>query len=787
VFRELAATAVIDRRAVLVAVMACSCRGGGAAPAPPPASAATLEVDASSPALDQGMPRVECVLDDPRLAAARQYEQSGDDASAAHEVDRVRAAVNLTADRACAWDYLAGRLHAAAEEWSDAASAFARAHDADAGAACPLADYARLREAESLVHAGRFPEALAAASAIGAPLSAANEASLARADALSGSGDRAGAVLLWRTLLSAEPHGLRWVDTSMQLTRALLDGVDGPSALRAKEALERVTRVVVEAPSVADKLHALELRAQAAIAGGAPQPPPLTAEERLRQAQAWLDAAEPVHARPIAAAVLSGVSVRDASQRKLGCRAATLVAQTFAGHGRASQAADAWGEAIDRCAGDDSLVTALYSGGKSSSAANRPAEAQSRFAALEARFPDHHLADDARLRGATTALEDGDTARAVGMLTSLPDAYPEGDVRGEALFRAAIADWVAGDLDGARAALDRAVALGPEAPGSPASGRAQYFRGRVAEKQGDVADAKARYAAVVGAFPLSYYMLLAYARLRALDPALARSTVQTALDAEPPAPFLTHEEPLLASPAFARFVRLLEVGESDAARHEASAAGLFAQDVDPEVLWTIAWTYDKAGAPEIGHGFARTRLAQYRGHWPKGRWRLAWETAFPRTWPDRVVHESEDAQIPAALTWAIMREESAFYPDARSSAGAIGLMQLMPATARKVGADASAWFDDASLRRPEVSIQLGARLLSSLRQSFPGRPEQAIAAYNAGPVAVRRWTATIDDDGPDMFVERIKFDETRAYVKRVLESEAAYAYLYSAASLDDLP
>ena len=70
--------------------------------------------------------------------------------------------------------------------------------------------------------------------------------------------------------------------------------------------------------------------------------------------------------------------------------------------------------------------------------------------------------------------------------------------------------------------------------------------------------------------------------------------------------------------------------------------------------------------------------------------------------------------------------------------------------------------------------------------SFPGHPALAIAAYNGGSVAVRRWLVEHGADDFDVFVERIPFDETRNYVKRVLASEAAYAYLYAPAALEEL-
>jgi len=88
--------------------------------------------------------------------------------------------------------------------------------------------------------------------------------------------------------------------------------------------------------------------------------------------------------------------------------------------------------------------------------------------------------------------------------------------------------------------------------------------------------------------------------------------------------------------------------------------------------------------------------------------------------------------------------------------------------------------------RPDVSIALGTRLLSQLRKSYPNRPELAVAAYNGGAVAVRRWLTERRTDDVDLFIERIPFDETRNYVKRVLASQAAYAYLYAPKSLDEL-
>jgi soluble lytic murein transglycosylase len=757
---------------------------------PPPSGseAGRLRGDADS-ATGDGLPKISVVLDDPRLLAARERQQARDDSAAAREVDRVQAASSLEPAASCEWSYVAGRLHLAAGESNDAVVAFERAAKADdAGAPCPLSSYALLREAQALVHLGRYDEALAAARAVGGDVATGEEAQTVLADALASKGDRASALPMWRSLLTlpgARPGTSRWAEMAVRLAAALLDGADGSPRAHAEEALDLLTRVLVESPMAVERLDVLGLRVRAAALPGGRGPPPLTVEERVRQAQAWLDASQPKRAREVAEDVLKAAPRGGKLHREAVCKAAVLAAQAMP-RGQAEASAAAWGVAIARCDGDDALATALYSGAKASASAQRYDEAITRFRKVETTFPTHRLADDARLRSALVVREQGDDARSLVILESIPDAYPEGDMRGEALFRVALARLVAGDPYAARAPLERCLALSQEDRGSVLAGRASYFRARIAELTGDANDAKSRYAALIADQPLTYYMLLAYARLSGFDADLARGARDAAVAREQAGPFLTHDHPEFASAAFDRFVRLLQVGEIDTARREAAAGGLVAESVDPEVLWTIAWLYDLAGAPDLGHAFARGRLVDYRSHWPSGRWRFAWEAAFPRAWEPIVASESESSRIPAPLTWAIMREESAFNPDAHSLANAIGLMQLLGGTARQVARGTPLPWDDDALRRPPVAIALGTRLLASLRASFPGRPGLAIAAYNGGSGSVRRWLADRGRDDFDVFVERIPFDETRAYVKRVLASEAAYAYLYAPDVLDEV-
>lgn len=133
-----------------------------------------------------------------------------------------------------------------------------------------------------------------------------------------------------------------------------------------------------------------------------------------------------------------------------------------------------------------------------------------------------------------------------------------------------------------------------------------------------------------------------------------------------------------------------------------------------------------------------------------------------------------------ALVLALIRQESEFYPKARSSVGALGLMQLMPATARQTARGSGLPYDRSRLTSdPEYNIRLGQAYLRELLAEFDGSYILALAAYNAGPSRARRWIQLYGDPrdpavDPILWIERIPFSETRNYVQRILESLVVY-------------
>jgi soluble lytic murein transglycosylase len=548
-------------------------------------------------------------------------------------------------------------------------------------------------------------------------------------------------------------------------------------------ALDLATRIVVEVPKMAESsgAEAIRKRALERLGARAAGRGPLTATQRIQQARAWLESGDAERAASLARAIeREAVSRKDGAIR---CAASTLRAQALA-HTKGG-VGSAWDDAIVGCEGDPGLVTALYSGAKAA-AAKHPDVARARYARVEQLFHEHRLADDARFQGALLALAGGDEATFTTMMLSLPDDYPSGDQRAEALFRVALTRMAHGDWTHVAPLLDRIVELNPDDQHWATAGRAEYFRARAAYESGDHDDARRRYAAVVDRHPFAYYMAEAYDRLSEDDPSLATGAISAAIRKESDEPFSAGTHPELASAAFARALALLEVGDIDLARREFAGAGATRDGVAPEVLWTVALLYDQAGAPDVGHAFARQRLKDYLAHYPVGAWRTKWEIAYPRAFDELVGADSATNRIPRALAWAIMREESDFVPEAKSASSAYGLMQLIVPTAKAVARGLGLPSDESALRQPSVNVALGTRLLAELRGSFADNPALAIAAYNGGSGAVNRWLAARGDGPFDLWVEQIPWEETRGYEKRVLSSEAAYAYLYDPAALDEV-
>ncbi|WP_245974175.1 lytic transglycosylase domain-containing protein [Bosea caraganae] len=280
--------------------------------------------------------------------------------------------------------------------------------------------------------------------------------------------------------------------------------------------------------------------------------------------------------------------------------------------------------------------------------------------------------------------------------------------------------------------------------------RAAYWQGRAAEAMGNTEGATAHYEEAA-AHPIAYYGQLARARLGLSDLPLRRAS----------AAILTH------LPAH-RGVRLLyQIGARD-------LAGVMLIDLAQRLHTTPA--LEAVAAIARREGDVKALLAVGKTALQRG---FPLDTAAFPTFgvPDFPVLGDP---MERAIVHAIARQESAFDPTAMSQAGARGLMQMMPATARETARRANLPFDWPRLGQDALySAQMGAAHLNDLLKDWHGSYILTFAAYNAGSGNVKKWIDAYGDprkpevDAVD-WVERIPFYETRNYVQRVMENLQVY-------------
>lgn len=330
--------------------------------------------------------------------------------------------------------------------------------------------------------------------------------------------------------------------------------------------------------------------------------------------------------------------------------------------------------------------------------------------------------------------------------------YPMGDnaVTLEAEFHAG---WIALRFLSDREAAARHFARAAAVAVTPISvARAAYWQGRAAEAlEADPTPCYRRAAEQ----PTTYYGQLARARL-----GMSELPVRRVLG-----PVM---QPLDRLPA-GRAIRLLtDAGARDLAAplYKELAETLTSESDLDALAWIAADRDDVRAVLSVG------KTALLRG-FPMD------DHAFPLIGMPRF-DMPEQAGIDRSLIYAIARQESAFDPRAVSSAGAKGLMQLMPATARVTATRAGlGWDPDRLLSDAAYNARIGATHLGDLVRDWKGSYILTIASYNAGPGNVKKWIDAYGDPrssavDPIDWVERIPFAETRNYVQRVLENLQVY-------------
>jgi soluble lytic murein transglycosylase len=589
---------------------------------------------------------------------------------------------------------------------------------------------------------------------------AAPEHSLRAAECALATGDAAAALARFERT----PTSGRWVDAvAVGLSRAETLRQLG----RRAEAAVVLRRLYVERPE-----HAASAAVLGALlaAGGSEA---LSFDERLARAARFMQLRAPARALAELDALSASKQSAGKAPRERAQRAAYLHARGMALYGLRTRYAEA-ARVLDQAArlgGPDAAEDAFHAARALSRADQdgRAVAAYRRLARTQAGTP---RAAEAEFLAAWLELRAGKArgARELGRIADAPGTPAER--RRSARFELGMYQ-----LDrknhGAAQALFAQYAAGAE--GAMTAGRGLYWAARAAQLGARPGEAERLYRQVLAIEPLHWYALLARQRLAELG-----LSVPAPFEGAPRPAAAPPRLPALALPETAAFFAGLGLFADARAALRDSEAELMLRAAAGRGLEALVRAYQGLGE------YARPLALTIRAH-PElqslpadASHRWLWDAAYPRPHAALVESLERAESLPVGYLHAIMRKESSFDPHVVSYADAIGLMQLLPATAHGVGRSLGLEVEREALFDPELNLRLSARFNAELLQSLGGAPVLAIAAYNAGAHRVRPWLVREARHGQvelDRFVERIPIEQTRNYVRRVVTNWARYLYL----------
>ncbi len=384
------------------------------------------------------------------------------------------------------------------------------------------------------------------------------------------------------------------------------------------------------------------------------------------------------------------------------------------------------------------------------------------FEAVADRFPGTPWGEEALLSLASHYQKDALDDAALPWWRRLAAEYPQGRYVERAAWRVGWADYRARRYEAAAQLLETTARLRPPS-GSTAGFLYWSGRARMAEGQRD--RARQLFAETVQRYKQAYHGIRAREALARLGGVPAP---QAALVADAPPP-----EAPLPEPHASRLRQLLLLD-----RLEEAAQELRLLPESPRVHATLAWVDWRQGRYRPAIIAMKRAYPEWVGEAGDRLPADVWRILFPLRYDGELRLAAQEEGVDPALVAALILQESSFDAGALSRAGARGLMQVMPATGRRIARDKGQRFRRAALHDPETSLDFGTHYLRQMSERFSGSVEKVLAAYNAGPHRVDAWTAVRGELPPEEFIESIPFSETRTYVTIVLANREQYRRLY---------
>jgi soluble lytic murein transglycosylase len=365
-----------------------------------------------------------------------------------------------------------------------------------------------------------------------------------------------------------------------------------------------------------------------------------------------------------------------------------------------------------------------------------------------------------------------DYETAVRFYSEIYQRQRNGKLSPYAHWKAAWLTYRLGKKDDAKRMFDEQLDFYPSSSEVPA---AIYWRGRLAEIDGDQPLARAYYSTLSTKFRYYYYANLGRERLDKLgfenvaDPPLLNKL------APPSVPPLKWEAPL--DNIRAQKAQLLaNAALFDFAVKELQAA---ANGTPSWQAQATAQIYADAGSYHRGIEALKRAVPNYFSASINQLPRPVWQGLFPRPYWEELKRDSLQNALDPFLIASLIRQESEFNPSALSRANAFGLMQLLPKVGKGLAKEVKLRnFSTDVLYTPNINLELGTRYFKHMVDHYNGQIEYALAAYNAGEDRVDDWRKSGDFKDVEEFVESIPFTETREYVQAIMRNAVMYKLLY---------
>lgn len=422
---------------------------------------------------------------------------------------------------------------------------------------------------------------------------------------------------------------------------------------------------------------------------------------------------------------------------------------------------------------------AMFHGARALSRADLDEQAIDWYQKLVAEYPRSRWADEAQYLSGWLWFNMGEYARGIPYLEKMRSKF-----RRSKWTRTA--DWYLGFsyflLDDRARALPYFERIAKHR-GKLDGGKGRYWTARTRWLLGRKKDANAEYRALITDYPFSWYAMLARARLvrQGIEispfgdlPKDAARRIPTIADKAPKE--MRDDKALLDAR------ELIEAGltaEAGIELRRAEAGFLKRHRRDrAQAIAALMEIYREAGNYNRPWMLAVVRGGRALDVPPVGDARIWWEHAYPQAYKDLVDKHAGAADTPPLYLWSIMRKESGFDPGVRSYANAMGLLQMIPPTARRVARALKIDYTADLLFDPELNIKTGSWYIGNLLAKFKGQIPYAAGSFNGGPRAIMKWMRKFKGQPADVWGEMASYSQTRGYMKKVTESYARYVHLY---------